>query len=126
VTRFPRRRSILLTALLCQLATTVHVPMVHAMDPGNASATVSHCADHAHSLAGRGVDHKTATRPGHGQQPGHTGSCGCGLCQCPCSHAAALPDTLAVSTALPHLAVSLPYRAPDTPQLAVSFFRPPI
>jgi hypothetical protein len=110
--------------MLCQVATAVHVPMVHADTAGIAPATVAHCADQGPLHAG---EHSgTPSRDHYPRHPVHFGSCGCGLCQCPCAQAPALNSAFPVTSATRHLPVTLPYRLPDVAQLASAFFRPPI
>jgi hypothetical protein len=122
VTRIAYRRLILVVALLCQVTTVVHTPLAHARAVGNAPHALAHCMDHAGSRS-NGSEHTTPSSK-NGARSGHL--CSCGLCHCPCAQAPALAGTLTLSSAIPHLPVTLRYRAPEAPPFASVFFRPPI
>lgn len=117
------RRVVAVIALLCQLATTAHVPLVHADTAGNAPAPLEHCAHHAQPDATPGVQ-PDGRSPHHRGHAGHTGYC-CGG-QCTCAQAVALLCTVPESPCPAPLPVILSYRVPDMPQLDTVFFRPPI
>jgi hypothetical protein len=122
--RFAHRRPVLVIALLCQLATAAHVPMVRANTGSNAPAGLEHCADQAVPDASHAIEHKgRSAGDGHA---GHVGSCCCDLGQCPCAAAAAVVGTVPLSHATEHLPVTLLYRVPSMPQLGSALFRPPI
>ena len=126
MTGLVHHRLILVVALLCQVLTSVHVPMAQARTTGGASAALTHCPGHAHGTASDGTDRSRIPGTGHPHASGNAGSCGCGLCHCPCAQAPALMSALTFLADIAHVMAGIPYRAPDVPRLASRFFRPPI
>jgi menaquinone-dependent protoporphyrinogen oxidase len=125
VARFASRpRLIALIALLCQVGTAAHVPMVQARGAGHGNAAIEHCTERAQYT--RGIDSAGTQPSDHLRHFGHPGFRGCGLCQCACAQAPALVPPPFVLAAAPHVPVAVPYRLPDVLQPASAFFRPPI
>lgn len=126
MTPLTHRHLILIFALLCQVLSTVHAPMARAAAGGSAPVGFAHCAGHAHETASDSTNRPGVAGTGHPHPSGYAGSCGCGLCHCPCAQAPALMSALTVVSDIAHVLVGLPYRTPEAPQLATRFFRPPI
>ena len=119
-----RRRLIAVIALLCQVATAAHAPMLQASSSGGSDSLIEHCAGHAQHA--RGIDHTTTLTTNPVGHPGHMGSCGRGLCPCSCAQGPAVVCALSMPPAARRAPVTIPYRVPDVPQPTTAFFRPPI